>query len=123
LFHGTVLTDAEVRRVRELYHDAMRNGRALDYYAANNESEFLAQAFEAYLSPVKAHPLNHKSMNTHDDLRRLDPATYAFVDSLIARQNAALEGDRDALAGNWAQVYTRLSEMARRGQLPRVRRQ
>ena len=122
LFHGTVLTDAEVRRVRELYHDAMRDGRTLDYYAANNESEFLAQAFEAYLSPVKAHPLNHKSMNTHEDLRRLDPATYAFVDSLIARHKAALEGDQNALASNWAQVYTRLSELARRGQTPRSRR-
>lgn len=122
LFHGTVLTDAEVRRVRELYHDAMRHGRALDYYAANNESEFLAQAFEAYLSPVKAHPLNHKSMNTHDDLRRKDPATYAFVDSLITRQKAALKGDRDALASNWAQVYTRLAELTKRGETPRARR-
>ncbi|HEX7117539.1 MAG TPA: tetratricopeptide repeat protein [Longimicrobiales bacterium] len=122
LVHGTVLTDAESRRIRALYHDAVQSGRTLDYYAANNESEFLAQAYEAYISPVKAHPLNHKSMNTREDLRRKDPATYAFVDSLVARQRAYLEGDRDAFRSNWAQVYTELSELARRGDTPRSRR-
>src|SRR5690606_27853852 len=39
LFHGQAFTDAESRRVRELYYDAMANGRVIDYYAANNESE------------------------------------------------------------------------------------
>ncbi|HEX6940463.1 MAG TPA: tetratricopeptide repeat protein [Longimicrobiales bacterium] len=122
LYHGTVLTDAEVRRIRELYHDAVRNGRTLDYYAANNESEYFAQAYEAYISPVKAHPLSHKSMNTREDLRRKDPAMYAFVDSLIARQREYLDGDRSALRSNWAQAYTVLSERARRGETPRSRR-
>ncbi len=114
LFHGIVFTDAEGRRVRQLYHDAMREGRALDYYASNNESEFLAQAYPAFLSPVKVHPLNHKSMNTREDLLRKDPATYAFVDSLIARQRTFLGGDPYALRSNWAQVYVNLSEQARR---------
>ncbi len=122
LFHGTVLSDAEVRRIRDLYHAAMESGRTLDYYASNNESEFFAQAVEAYLSPVKAHPLNHKSMNTAEDLRRKDPATYAFVDSLIARQKAFLDGDRRALASNLAQAYTILSELSREGRTPRAQR-
>jgi predicted Zn-dependent protease len=115
LFHGNVFTDAESRRVRQLYHDAVRDGRALDYYAANNESEFLAQSYPAYLSPVKVHPLNHKSMNTHDDLLRKDPAAYEFIDSLVTRQRRYIAGDTTALASNWAQVYVNLSESARRG--------
>ena len=114
LFHGIVFTDAESRRVRELYHAAMREGRALDYYAANNESEFLAQAYPAFLSPVKVHPLNHKSMNTRDDLRAKDPATFAFVDSLVEKQRAFLGGDPFAFRSNWAQVFVNLSEEARR---------
>ncbi len=122
LFHGTVLSDAEVRRIRDLYHAAMEAGRTIDYYAANNESEFFAQAYEAYLSPVKAHPLTHKSMNTADDLRRLDPETYAFVDSLVTRQQAYLEGDRNALSSNWAEVYIELSELSRNGRTPRSQR-
>ncbi len=122
LFHGTVLTDREVRRIRELYHAAMEAGRTLDYYASNNESEFFAQAYEAYISPVKAHPLTHKSMNTADDLRRRDPALYAFVDSLAARQRAYLDGDRGVFRSNWAQVYTGLSARARRGETARTRR-
>jgi len=114
LYHGRVLTDAENRRIRDLYHRAMAEGRALDYYAANNEHEFFAQAYEAYLSPVKVHPLNHKSMNTRADLERRDPATFAFIDSLVARQEAAIAGDPAALRSNWAQVYTSLAAAERR---------
>jgi predicted Zn-dependent protease len=114
LFHSIVFTDQESRRVRQLYHDAVAAGRTLDYYAANNEHEFLAQAYPAYLSPAKIHPLNHKSMATHDLLRELDPPTYAFIDSLVTRQRAYLAGDGWALRSNWAQVYVNLSESARR---------
>lgn len=125
LFHSQVLTDAEVRRIRELYHAAVEADRALDYYAANNEHEFMAQAYEAYVSPVKAHPLNHKAMNTHDDLLEKDPETYAFIDSMVVRQRAYLDGDLSALASNWAEAYVRLSERARRvdqGGSPAARR-
>jgi predicted Zn-dependent protease len=113
LFHGIVFTDAESRRVRELYYAAMREGRTLDYYAANNESEFLGQAYPAFFSPVKVHPLTHKAMNTRGDLWQKDRATFAFVDSLVQRQRAYLAGDSSALASNWAQVYVNLSERAR----------
>ncbi|HET7275191.1 MAG TPA: tetratricopeptide repeat protein, partial [Longimicrobiaceae bacterium] len=112
LFHGQVLTDAESRRIRDLYHTAMAEDRTLDYYASNNESEFFAQAYEAYLSEEKVHPLTHKAMNTREDLARKDPATFAFVDSLVQRQRAYLAGDTSALRSNWAQVYVSLAESA-----------
>lgn len=114
LFHGQAFTDAESRRVRQLYYDAMAGNRTLDYYAANNESEFLAQAYEAFISPVKVHPLNHKAMNTHSDLRVKDPATFAFVDTLVRRQNAYLAGDTSVFASNWAQTYTNVADSLRR---------
>ncbi len=112
-FHGAVLTDQQSRRIRKLYHDAMAANRALDYYAANNESEFFAQAYEAYLSPVKVHPLNHKAMNTRADLIAKDPELFAFLDTLITENRAYLAGDRNAMKKNWAQVYVTLARQAR----------
>jgi tetratricopeptide (TPR) repeat protein len=110
LFHGSVFTDEENRRVRALYYSAMENDLTLDYYSANNESEYLAQTYTAYFIPVKVHPLNHKSVNTTGDLRRKDPALYAFLDSLVAKQRAYLSGDSMAMADNWAEVYVNLAQ-------------
>lgn len=110
LFHGRVLTDAENRRIRALYYNAMREHRTLDYYSQNNESEYFAQTYPAYFEAVKVHPLDFKSMNTTADLRSKDPAMYAFLDSLIRKERAALAGDKGAMASNWAQVYVNLSQ-------------
>lgn len=112
-FHGAVLTDQQSRRIRQLYHDAMAHNRTLDYYAANNESEFFAQAYEAYLTPVKVHPLNHKAMNTRADLIAKDPELFAFLDTLITENRAFLAGDRNAMKRNWAQVFLTLARQAR----------
>lgn len=112
LFHGTVLTDQEQRRIRELYEQAMAQDFTLDYYARNNEYEYFAQGFPAYFSEKKVHPLNHKSVNTRSDLLEKDPDLYAFIDSLVQRQRRYLAGDQSALASNWAQAYLRLTDRA-----------
>ncbi|MCG8606730.1 tetratricopeptide repeat protein [bacterium] len=117
LFHGRVFTDYENRRVRQLYYNAMANNATLDYYSANNESEYLAQTYPAYFEPVKVHPLNHKSINSTADLRAKDPQLYAFLDTLVQKQLAYLAGDKQTLASNWAQVYLRLSNRERGRQL------
>ncbi len=115
LFHGTVLTDYQVRRIRALYYQAMRDGLILDYYAGNNESEYFAQIYPAYFSEQKVHPLDFKSTNTRADIVRKDPQAYAFMDSLVTAERSAMNGDRQALAGNWAQAYVTLSRQVRRG--------
>lgn len=109
LFHGDVLTDAENRAVRKHYYKAMQEGRTLDYYSQNNEHEYLAQTYPAYFEPVKVHPLDFKSMNTTTDLKTKDPGMYAFLDSLIKKERAYLDGDKKAMASNWAQVYVNLN--------------
>ncbi|MDX5482546.1 MAG: tetratricopeptide repeat protein [Hymenobacteraceae bacterium] len=114
LYHGRVFTDAENREVRRLYHNAMKEGRTLDYYSANNEHEYLAQTYPAYFEPVKVHPLNHKSINTTADLKAKDPELYTFLDELVKRQRAYLAGNKQAMASNWAQVYLNLSKKAQR---------
>ena len=110
LFHGNVLTDAERRRIRALYHAAMEAERTLDYYASNNESEYFAQAWEAWAMSKKVHPLNHKAVNTRDDLRTKDPELFAFVDSMGVRLDAYLAGDSLSLRSNWAETYVNLSQ-------------
>ena len=110
LFHQSVFTDAETRAVRRLYHNAMKEGRTLDYYSANNEHEYLAQTYPAYFEPVKVHPLNHKSINTTSDLKAKDPTLYKFLDELVQRQRDYLAGDEKAMASNWAHVYLNLAQ-------------
>ncbi len=113
LFHGRVLTDEENRKIRSHYYTAMKEKRTLDYYSQNNESEYLAQTYPAYFEPVKVHPLDFKSMNTTNDLKTKDPGMYAFLDKLIKKEMAYLNGDRAAMASNWAQVYLNLAVRSR----------
>jgi predicted Zn-dependent protease len=109
LFHQSVLTDYQNRRIRSLYYSAMENDRTLDYYSQNNEHEYLAQTYPAYFEPMKVHPLDFKSMNTTSALLAQDPDMYYFLDSLISNEQRYLDGDKQALASNWAQVYLNLS--------------
>lgn len=109
LFHGRVLTEKENRRIRQLYYGAMANNRTLDYYSQNNESEYFAQTYPAYFEAVKVHPLDFKSMNIQRELIERDPEMYAFIDSLVKKEQRYLDGDTLAMASNWAQVYVNLS--------------
>lgn len=109
LFHGRVLTDFENRTIRALYYKAMNEKRTLDYYSQNNESEYFAQTYPAYFEPIKVHPLDFKSMNTTSDLKKKDPDMYRFIDQLVKKETAFLNGDQQAMASNWSQVYLNLS--------------
>lgn len=109
LFHSVLFTDEENRQVRKLYYQAMEENLILDYYSANNEMEYFAQTYPAYFSPAKVHPLNHKSVNTKEELQHKDPAMFTFIDQLVQRQNAFLAGDSMALRENWAETYIQLS--------------
>src|SRR5690606_8641079 len=40
--------------------------------------------------------------------------TYAFIDSLVQRQERYLAGDRAVLASNWAQTYANVADSVRR---------
>ncbi|MEM7370039.1 MAG: tetratricopeptide repeat protein [Bacteroidota bacterium] len=112
LFHIYLFTDEELRAVRTRYFYAMEHGLTLDYYSANNEFEYFAQTFPAYFIPVKVHPLNHKSLNTQQDLASQDPLMYAFIDSLVKKHQAYLAGDTLAMADTWAQTYIELAKAA-----------
>ena len=114
LFHFTILTETEKSRILALYYQAMKEGKAIDYYSENNDAEYFAQAYTAYFSEKRIHPQNHKSVNTKYDLKTKDPAMYAFVDSLVKRTERSMEGDETALASNWAQAYVTKAEAGKR---------
>jgi predicted Zn-dependent protease len=118
LFHGRVLTDAENRKIRALYYNAMKENRTLDYYSQNNESEYFAQTYPAYFEAVKVHPLDFKSMNTTNDLKTKDPEMYKFLDALVKKESAYLAGDKKAMASNWSEIYVNLSDGAKQQQNP-----
>lgn len=115
LFHMLVTTDEQNRKIRALYYNAMENDLTLDYYSQNNESEYFAQTYPAYFEEVKVHPLDFKSINNTSDLKRKDPDMYAFLDGLVAKEKAYLDGDEKAMASNWAQVHVNQSNRAVRG--------
>jgi len=113
LYHGRILTDEESRKIRALYHQAKVNNTTLDYYAANNESEFFAQGYAGFLSEKKVHPLNHKSMNTREYIKGKDADFYDFLEELLAKQEVYLAGNKKVLADNWAQTYLALAKRGR----------
>lgn len=117
LYHGRILTDKESRRIRALYHEARENDRTLDYYANNNEGEFFAQGYAGFLSKIKVHPLNHKSMNTREYIMEKDPDYYAFLDSLLQKQQNYVDGNRELFDDNWSQTYLTLAERSRRNDI------
>lgn len=112
LFHMQVMTDSQNREIRSLYYNAMENGLTLDYYSKNNESEYFAQTYPAYFEEDKVHPLDFKSMNTTSDLKQKDSKMYAFLDALVTKEKAYLNGDASAMASNWAQVYVNKANRA-----------
>lgn len=109
LYHQQVMTDEEKREIRSHYYNAMKNGLTLDYYSQNNEHEYFAQTYPAYFEPEKVHPLDFKSMNATPELKQKDPKMYEFLDKLVKRQNAYLNGDKEAMASNWAQIYVNIA--------------
>lgn len=81
--HFYSLPVAQQRRIAELYRRATRHGRALDYYAESNESEYFAQGVEAYFSLAKSpgQPITHG--HTRFELMRKDPDLHAFLRTIV----------------------------------------
>ena len=79
------LIPAQRVAIDSLYRAARTQRRTLDSYADSNPQEYLAQVYEAFISPIKDPRLGGTSGNTRDRLRELDPAGYAFVEQINAQ--------------------------------------
>jgi hypothetical protein len=75
--YGLTVEEREV--LRHLYGGAKRHGRALDFYAEMNESEYFAQGFEAFVSIAKS-PWRHVvRRHTRAELAVRDAPLYRFL--------------------------------------------
>ena len=94
------LSPGQREEVKRLFLKAKKERRTLTYYADYNEMEYLAVAVPAYAAEVKL-GVGH----TREDLRRIDPDLYAFIQGMNTR-----ESYRD----NEVQAYLRKAQAALR---------
>ncbi|HVF91128.1 MAG TPA: tetratricopeptide repeat protein, partial [Blastocatellia bacterium] len=77
--HMTALDKEDVKLVRALYDKAVREGRALDYYAATNEFEYFAQGYEAFISNQKRPSAGVTARHTDRELAARDPELHNLL--------------------------------------------
>lgn len=82
--HIAALDKDEVKTIRQLYEEARRAGRALDYYAAENEYEYFAQGYEAFISERKRPSAGVTARHTRSELAARDPELYRFLIKLTS---------------------------------------
>ncbi len=74
-----LMTPEQRARIENLYESAREARRTLDSYADSNPQEYLAQAYEAFISPAKDPRLSGTAGNTRARIRELDPEIYDFL--------------------------------------------
>jgi tetratricopeptide (TPR) repeat protein len=80
--HLTAMDKNEVKAIRKLYENAMREDRALDYYAETDEYEYFAQGYEAFIAELKRPATGATARHTKRDLMMRDPQLYRFIEGL-----------------------------------------
>ena len=76
--HINALAPEDVKLVRKLYEDAVRDGATLDFYAAADEYEYFAQGYEAFISARKRPGASVTARHTSKELLSRDPRLYDF---------------------------------------------
>lgn len=66
----SIFTEDQQKEVEQLYREAKRAERTLDSYADYNEWEYLAQAYEAWISPRKLPDLRGTAGHTREEVTR-----------------------------------------------------
>jgi tetratricopeptide (TPR) repeat protein len=84
--HLTALDKGEVKAIRRLYENAMREDRALDYYAETDEYEYFAQGYEAFIADVKRPAAGATARHTKRELLMRDPELYRFLEGLARKR-------------------------------------
>jgi len=83
--HLTAMDKNEVKTIRKLYENAMREDRALDYYAETDEYEYFAQGYEAFIADMKRPATGATARHTKGELMMRDPALYRFIEGLLKK--------------------------------------
>ena len=87
--HETAMTLEDQNAIRRLYAAAVREGRALDYYAAANEFEYFATGYEAFVSGFKRPGATLTARHTRDELRERDPGLFSMLTKMADKSAQA----------------------------------
>jgi Flp pilus assembly protein TadD len=77
--HRFGLQDEDRSEINRLFRRAKKEGLCLDYYAAENDQEYFAQGYEAFVSPFKRPTSSETAKNTRSDLEAKDPELFSFL--------------------------------------------
>jgi len=81
--HFFTFTPVQRARLKQLYQQALRENRCLDFYAASNEAEYFGQGVEAFASLGKRPGGETTHGHTRFELFRLDRDLHEFIASLV----------------------------------------
>jgi tetratricopeptide (TPR) repeat protein len=87
--HETAMAPEQLSAIRRLYETAVKEGRALDYYAAANEFEYFAVGYEAFVSSFKRPGATLTGRHTRDELRARDPGLFSFLTKMADKSAQA----------------------------------
>lgn len=99
--HGYAFTTDQKLKIQELFNNAKKNNRFLDYYAGSNEYEYFAQGVEAYNSTQGKNTLKATAKNTRELLIKTDKPLYEFI------QEMEMKAD---VKENYASGYTQKAD-------------
>ena len=80
--------ETDMKTIVRLYNNAVKNGKALDYYAAANYREYFAQGCEAFISLYKPHKnllYNDPIAHTKFELLKKDPELFMFIKKCLKK--------------------------------------
>ncbi|MFN8671619.1 MAG: tetratricopeptide repeat protein [Candidatus Sericytochromatia bacterium] len=81
--HGYALDDDKITKILELYENAKKRDKFLDYYSKTNEYEYFAQGVEAYISVQGKKNPKSTAKNTPELLKEVDIDLYNFIKSIL----------------------------------------
>lgn len=81
--HFFTFTPVQRARLKQLYQQALREHRCLDFYAASNEAEYFGQGVEAFASLGKRPGGETTHGHTRFELFRVDHDLHEFIASLV----------------------------------------
>jgi tetratricopeptide (TPR) repeat protein len=87
--HETAMSSEDQNAIRRLYAAAVREGRALDYYAAANEFEYFATGYEAFVSKFKRPGATITARHTREELKARDPGLFRFLTKMADKSAQA----------------------------------
>lgn len=91
VFLFNVLDSQDERKLKNLYTNAIKENRCIDFYAARDYAEYFAQGYQSYVAnyvPQKQMINNgdyYKALNTRISLKSKDPDLYNFIEFCIEK--------------------------------------